>query len=149
MFNRKKRFLAIEQPSGDSGSAVFLHKLICKCNLWKFVFLKIVTQKILLKQRSQIYSKNFPASLQNRPYKTTTYCKSNGKLKLQMRLSQNYDFVFTNLFKNEAALSPGIIYSHYSTTLIILLEIVIVKVAIFLPPPHLSRIATYSLHIHF
>ena len=34
-------------------------------------------------------------------FKTTNYCKSNGKPKLQMRLSWNYDFVFTNLLKNE------------------------------------------------
>ena len=36
--------------------------------------------------------------------KTSTYCKSNGKPKLQMCLSQNYDFVFTNLLKNGADL---------------------------------------------
>ena len=42
-----------------------------------------------------------PVLLQNRPYKTTTYCKSNGKPKFLMPLSENYDFVFT---KYEAAL---------------------------------------------
>ena len=36
------------------------------------------------------------------PYKTTIYGKSYGKPKLQMHLSRNYNFVFTNLLKNEA-----------------------------------------------
>ena len=49
-------------------------------------------------------SKNVTVLLQNQPCKTTTYCKSIGKPKLQMCLSQNYDFVFTNLLKNEADL---------------------------------------------
>ena len=43
--------------------------------------------------------------------KITTCCKSIGKPKLQMHLSQNYDFVFTNLFKNEA--SFGYIKKHF------------------------------------
>ena len=49
-------------------------------------------------------SKNNSALLLNWPYKTTTYCKSSGKPKLQIHLTRNYDFVFTNLFKNEAEL---------------------------------------------
>ena len=32
------------------------------------------------------------------------YCKSNGQPTIQIRLSQNYDFVFTNQLKNEAQL---------------------------------------------
>ena len=36
--------------------------------------------------------------------KSASYCKSNGKPKLQMHLSPNYDFVFTNLLKNETVL---------------------------------------------
>ena len=47
-------------------------------------------------------SNNLHVSLQNRPKKSTTYCKSKGNQKFQMCLSQNYDFVFTNLLKNEA-----------------------------------------------
>ena len=50
-------------------------------------------------------SKNLHVSLKNRPKKSTTYCKSKGNQKLQMCLSRNYDFVFTNLLKNEAALA--------------------------------------------
>ena len=49
-------------------------------------------------------SKNLHVSLQNRPKKSTTYCKSKGNQTLQMCLSRNYDFVFTNLLKNEAEL---------------------------------------------
>ena len=46
--------------------------------------------------------------LQNRPFKTIIYSKSNGKPKLLTRLSRNYDFVFTNLLKNEAELGSSI-----------------------------------------
>ena len=49
-------------------------------------------------------SKNLHVSLQNKPKKSTTYCKSKGNQKFQMSLSRNYDFVFTNLLKNEAAM---------------------------------------------
>ena len=46
-----------------------------------------------------------PVLLQTRPHKTRTNYKSNGKTKLQMLLSCNYDFVFANLNKNEAYLA--------------------------------------------
>ena len=57
---------------------------------------------ILLKQINQKKSKNVPVLLENRPFKTIIYSKSNGKPKLPRSLSRNYDFVFTNLLKNEA-----------------------------------------------
>ena len=49
-------------------------------------------------------SKNVLVLIHIRPSKNVAYCKSNGKQKLQMHLSQNYDFVFTNLLKYEADL---------------------------------------------
>ena len=36
------------------------------------------------------------------PCNSTSYGKGNRKQKLQTRLSQNFDFVFTNLLKNAA-----------------------------------------------
>ena len=35
-------------------------------------------------------------------YTSATYCKNTGKQKLRTRPFQNYDFVLTKLFKNEA-----------------------------------------------
>ena len=58
-----------------------------------------------LANRPKKNSKNVTVLLLNWPFKTNTYCESNGKSKLQMHLSQNYKFVFTNLLKNEAELS--------------------------------------------
>ena len=55
-----------------------------------------------LANRPKKILKKISVQIQNRPSKTTIYCKSNGKPKLQTCLSQNYDFVFTNLLKNEA-----------------------------------------------
>ena len=51
-------------------------------------------------------SKNLQTYLQNMTYKSKICCKSNGKQKLQTHLSGNYDFVFTNLLKNEAERFP-------------------------------------------
>ncbi len=55
--------------------------------------------------------KNVPLSIKNWPYKSSNYQKSNGKPELQMRLSQNYDFGFTNLLKNETELDNACLYN--------------------------------------
>ncbi len=62
---------------------------------------------MFLQQIKQTNPKNVPVSILNRPYKSSIYHKSNGKSELQLQLSQNYDFVFTNLLKNEAELTKS------------------------------------------
>ena len=73
---------------------------------------------ILLKQINQKKSKNVPVLLENRPFKTIIYSKSNGKPKLPRSLSRNYDFVFTNLLKNEAVvyITPWFHYPYFIIT---------------------------------
>ncbi len=46
----------------------------------------------------------------DRPYKSSISHKSDGKIELQMNLSQNFDFVFTNLLKKRLQLSVGGIF---------------------------------------
>ena len=50
--------------------------------------------------------------MQNWPKKSTTYCKSKGNQTLKTRLSRNYDFVFTNLLKNEAEMCEQYVATH-------------------------------------
>jgi len=67
------------------------------------------------------------------PYKSSIYHKSNGKPELKLHLSRNYDFVFTNLLKNEAELFTLQILENkpYLEGLIIRLKQGFVTVTIF------------------
>jgi len=75
----------------EQKSAQFFNKFVCKC-FFEICYFKYVKKK----------SRNVYVLLHLRFYNSTTYLKSKGKVKLQTRLTQNYNFVFTNFVKNKA-----------------------------------------------
>ena len=90
-FNEHSR----EHPNKVSCNSASFFYLVYKWNFSKSAFLKISNEKILLSKWSKKNSKNAHVLRQIRPYYSTTYGKGNGKQKLQICKSQNYDFVLT------------------------------------------------------